>query len=495
MEKRKGEPATTIDVVQQLLKTGRGEQIDWLDEHASTERIATSLMAMANQHGGKLIVGLKDDDQPDVLGVNQRNATVDRIIEAAMSLTPALLIPVPKTTHIAEKEVVIADIPQQMPYVYSMDGRYFHRKGTKNIVMHPRDLHQLLIQRGGISFETEIVSGATLDDIDWEKVDLYAKSISHNDGDRQQLLYRRGCLAMLNDTLYPTNAGILLFGKEAQRFIHGSEITAVRFAGNVMGDTFNRQDILGTLPDQIRKAATFLTDYLRKGVQLKSTMARQEEYEYPMEAVRELVVNAVAHRDYSIRGDGIRLFIFKDRMEIHSAGRLPGPVTVANIKDERFSRNPVIVQILSDMGFIERLGYGVDRVIELMKSQSLREPEFSETSGGFRVVLHNQKTEISAEAGDLTETDEKVEVLRSYADIPLNPRQEEAIFYLNRPDKTRITNSELQRLFPEVHAETIRRDLADLVTKNIVSKMGQKRGSYYVLKHDGDVDDSSDETE
>ena len=494
MEERTGESATTVNDLQQLLKTGRNEEIEWLDEQASTERIATSLMAMANHRGGKLIIGIKGEDQPAVLGVNQQNLIVDRIIEATTLLTPVLIIPFPKTTRIDKKDVVVADIPYHMPHVYSMDGRYLHRKGVSNIAMHPRDLHQLLIQRGEISFESEIVSGATLDDIDMEKVELYAKSFSHNATETlTQLLFRRGCVTLLNENYYPTNAGILLFGKEPQRFIQGSEITAVRFAGSTMGDIFNRQDILGTLPDQIRKAGTFLADYLRKGVQLKSTMARQEEYEYPMEAVRELVVNAVAHRDYSIHGDGIRLFIFKDHMELNSAGRLPGPVTIANIKDERFSRNPVIVQILSDMGFIERLGYGVDRVIELMKTQSLREPEFSETGGGFRVILHNQKNEPPPENSNPVETDEKTELLRTYADIPLNPRQEEAIFYLNKPDKTRITNSELQRLFPEVHAETIRRDLADLVTKNIVSKMGQKRGSYYVLKRDEGLEDKNDD--
>ena len=80
-------------------------------------------------------------------------------------------------------------------------------------------------------------------------------------------------------------------------------------------------------------------------------------------------------------------------MEVTSPGGLPGPVTIDNIKDERFSRNPAIVQVLSDMGFIERLGYGVDRVIDLMRQQKLQAPEFAETANGFRVVLHNETVE------------------------------------------------------------------------------------------------------
>ena len=137
-----------------------------------------------------------------------------------------------------------------------------------------------------------------------------------------------------------------------------------------MSDSFKREDIVGTIPDQIRRAEAFLIDHLRKEVSIGKTMERTETFEYPLEAARELVVNAAAHRDYSIAGDGIRLFIFRNRMEVTSPGGLPGPVTIDNIKDERFSRNPVIVQVLSDMGFIERLGYGVDRVIDLMHREA-----------------------------------------------------------------------------------------------------------------------------
>lgn len=484
------DPARTI---QTILKSGRTAQIDWIDDKAPVESIAHTLMAMANSHGGQLLVGIQDGDQPQITGVDKDKDTIDRVIEAALLLDPALIIPLPETETIEDKTVIVAKVPAGMPHVYSVKGRYFHRLGGQNAALKPRDLHQLLIQRGEISFESEITYGAVLDDLDWDKVDAYAKQVSHN-GDTKNLLLRRGCLSRLHGNLHPTNAGILLFGKEPQRFVRGAEITAVRFAGNTMSDKFNRHDIIGTLPEQIRKAETFLYDHLRKGVELKSTMARQESYEYPMEAARELVVNAVAHRDYSLDGDGIRLYIFRDHMEISSAGKLPGPVTVDNIKDERFSRNPIIVQILSDMGYIEKLGYGVDRVIELMKKQKLKAPSFNESNAGFKVILFNAHTASTTDTkteADSTDKDQPeapaTEIrspLEEYADIPLNPRQEEAIRYLKRPDKTRITNSELQSLFPDVHAETIRRDLADLVTKNIVTKMGQKRGSYYVFKTD-----------
>jgi len=467
--------------IQSLLKSGRNIELDWFNEDASKDRIASSIMAMANSKGGKLLCGIGDDIS-DVNGIDTPDEIIERIIDAALALDPVLVIPMPQIATIKDKKVVVADIPAGMPHIYSYDGHYLHRQGADNVALKPSALHQLMLRRGKIRFETEVIYGTSLDDIDWEKAEAYAKKLSSShSGDTKQVLLWRGCLAKVNDTLYPTSAGLLLFGKDPQRYIRGAEITAVRFAGAAMSDTFTRQDILGTLPEQIRKAETFLVDHLRKGVQLKHTMARKEQYEYPLEAVRELVVNAVAHRDYSIDGDGIRLYIFRDHMEISSAGSLPGPVTIDNIKDERFSRNPIIVQVLSDMGYIERLGYGVDRVIELMKNHNLSAPEFIETRGGFKVVLHN-KTEEPIKEDKPEAEKEYTDILSEYSDIPLNPRQEGAIVYLNRPDKSRITNSELQQLYPDVHAETIRRDLADLVTKQICSKMGQKRGSYYVLK-------------
>lgn len=469
-----------------LLKNGRTDSIEWIDGQTPPEKIAPTLMAMANSQGGTLFLGITGKDKPRVSGVEKGKHVIDGVLKAAMSLEPKLVLPMPRLTKLKEKAVVIVEIPAGMPHIYSLKGQYLGRKGAKNHALNPRELRQLLLQRGEISFETEIAHGATLDDINWAKAEAYVNSLSGlGDKDVKQVLLRRGCLTLQDGTFYPTNAGILLFGTDPQRFIRNSEITAVRFAGTGMSDTFTRQDIGGTLPDQIRRAETFLVDHLRRGVTLQHTMERSERFEYPLEASRELVVNAVAHRDYSIQGDGIRLFIFKDRMEVTSPGLLPGPVTIENIKDERYSRHPVIVQVLSDMGFIERLGYGVDRVIELMNKEALRPPQFVETAGGFRVVLYGQETHIdNTPASSEKSTPSNEEILSTYNHIILNPRQEKALIHLHTSGNTRITNSELQKMFPDVHAETIRRDLASLVTKDVLNKLGQKRGSFYVLKRD-----------
>jgi ATP-dependent DNA helicase RecG len=162
--------------------------------------------------------------------------------------------------------------------------------------------------------------------------------------------------------------------------------------------------------------------------------------------------------------------LFADRVEFYSPGRLPGHVTVENLVRERFSRNETIVQVLSDMGFIERLGYGIDRMIRLMDQAGLPRPEFEETVAGFQVTVIGQGTSLIT-----TEFD-----ARRWRHLGLNERQEKALAYL--AENERITNREYQELCPDVSSETIRRDLADMVDRSLLIKIGEKRATYYIFK-------------
>jgi ATP-dependent DNA helicase RecG len=187
--------------------------------------------------------------------------------------------------------------------------------------------------------------------------------------------------------------------------------------------------------------------------------------------VREAIGNAVAHRDYTVRGEGVRILMFSDRMEIYSPGRLPGHVTLENLKDERYSRNESIVAVLSDLGYIERLGYGIDRMITTMHETGLPEPFFEETTAGFRVTLRSRP-----ELAQLASTPGEDAAPAHF----LNERQEQALAHIAKHG--RITNSDFQALVPDVSAETIRRDLADLVDRNLLLRIGEKRATYYILK-------------
>jgi ATP-dependent DNA helicase RecG len=148
---------------------------------------------------------------------------------------------------------------------------------------------------------------------------------------------------------------------------------------------------------------------------------------------------------------------------------------MANLLEARFSRNPVIVQVLSDMGFIERLGYGLDRVMAVLRESRMQPPHFQETAGTFRVSLSSAAADEPA-----GEQDDRTNLRAGLNRMGLNARQKAAVEFLL--ENERITNSDYQALCPEVHAETLRRDLADLAGKELVIKIGSNRGTYYILK-------------
>jgi ATP-dependent DNA helicase RecG len=241
-----------------------------------------------------------------------------------------------------------------------------------------------------------------------------------------------------------------------------------------MSDQFLREDIRGPLADQIRRAEAFLLANVPQQTVLQG-LTREESPAFPEDVLREVIVNAVAHRDYQVQGESIQIFCFSDRIRVYSPGRLPGHITVENIVRERFSRNPVLVQVLADMGFIERLGYGIDRMLRLLKSAGQPAPRFEETAAGFQVTL---TTGAAAQVAPQAESTSLP--YRQWPHLEINARQEQALRFLI--DQGRITNREYQALCPDVSAETIRRDLSDLVHKDLLLRIGRKRATYYILK-------------
>lgn len=459
----------TEDEVRAIYERGRGQETDFKPESTTPVKLAQSLVALANSTGGTVLLGVSTKDaQPT--GLKDPEAARDKALKAALLPDPPLIIPLPELVNLDGAEILVITVPPGLSHVYSLKGRYLMRDGPRDKPMTSRQVRQLMMERGEVGFESLATPSATLEDIDWEKVEKYLVPLESVPGQTaEEALYKRGCLTKKGNRYRPTNAGLLLFGREPERFFRFSEIIVVRYAGREMSDEFLREDIRDTLPEQIRRAESFLVSNMSKGVRLVR-LERQERTEYPVEAVREAIVNAVAHRDYSIRGEGIRILMFSDRIEFYSPGRLPGHVTLDNIVEERFSRNEVIVQVLADMGFIERLGYGIDRMIQLMLDHGLPAPVFQETANGFQVTLYGHGETLISDEVDA----------RRWRHLHLNERQEKALDYL--AEQGRITNREYQELCPDVSAETIRRDLADLVDKNLLLKIGDKRATYYIFK-------------
>jgi ATP-dependent DNA helicase RecG len=458
-------------VTSTLLAQGMTENLHWFPEDTPLSRLSAALVSMANTNGGQVILGVSPRSG-EIIGVRQPEETIDRILQAALLADPPLLLPMPELQPLGATQVISVTVPAGLPNVYSLDGRYLGREGRQINPLSARRLRELLMERGVLQFDSEPQPDATLDDLDQQKISEYVAFFGQLSSETaEEVLLRRGCLRRDSRTIFhPTYAALLLFGRTPQRWLPNATILAARFPGVAFSDQYLKQEITGTLPEQLRQAEAFLRANIRSVVRLVG-LSHQETLEYPFEAVRELLVNAVAHRDYNLQGDCIHLHIFSDRLEVHSPGELPGPVTLDNLLEARFSRNSVIVQALADMGFVERLGYGLDRVVTVMRQNNLPPPLFEEAAGSFRVTLYSPAaTQPAAPLPDLA----------AYRGLALNPRQQMALGYIAQ--NRRITNSEYQALCPDVHSETLRRDLADLVSRGVLIKVGDKKATYYILK-------------
>jgi ATP-dependent DNA helicase RecG len=476
-----------------LLAEAEGPQLAFVRRAFRTDELSETLAALANAQGGMAIVGIAGKSKK-LEGIADAAAARLAVLDAALACTPPLVLPLPEVVVVRDVTLLMLVVPAGLPHVYSVHGKYLRRIGATNQPIPPDALRKLLLERGETSWERLTPEGATLADLDQTKLGAYVRRVgAAAEADPLAFLFRRGCVARVagngsleagDDTValmsnsqpsvpnyIPTNAGLLLFGKEVDRFFPQCEVTLVRYRGREMSDEFLREDIHDTLAETVRRAELWLSEHMRRGSRMVG-LERQDWVQFPQGAVREALVNAVAHRDYTVRGEGIRIALFGDRMECYSPGRLPGHMTVENIVEERFSRNETLVQVLADFGLIERLGYGIDRMLRQMDEAGLPPPEFRDTAAGFLVTLRGRADDMPAEPSS-TDT-------RAWRRMGLNERQVAALVHLT--EHRRISNSELQELAPDVSAETLRRDLADLVERGLLLKIGEKRGAYYILK-------------
>ena len=291
----------TSDTLRTLLEAGPGQVVELLPEKVSSRRLLETMAAFANSGGGTVVVGAGRRDSP--LGLSEPQATRQEAIDLALQTDPPMHIPMPTLVSLGNATVLTITIPAGLPHAYAVNGRFVRRNGSRNDLLTGAALRELILCRSEGAFEAAAVEGAMLDDLDFERVHRYGEMISAGGPDLSHMLLSRGCLKNVDDVLSPTVAGMLLFGREPQQYVPSAEILAIRYPGAEMGDEFIKEQIRGPLPDQIQRAVAFTEQMEARTTRLAGVL-RDEWPPYPPPAVRETIVNAVAHRDY--RGDGHR---------------------------------------------------------------------------------------------------------------------------------------------------------------------------------------------
>ena len=351
------------------------------------------------------------------------------------------------------------------------DGRVLIRGGDKNRPLGGQEILKLASAKSTGEFESEGVTGASKEDFSEKILNEYIKKRTTRtkrpiNEDRDELLKEIGAI---NNDGEPTRSGILLFNEFPQQWLPQSSVVFVKFVGksprgeNGLAGYSRREELTGPLPRLIESAWNLIWSEMAVSAVVKG-LEREETTEYPQFAVREAIVNAVCHRDYRLKGRRIEIRMYSDRLEVISPGGLPGFITVENIKDEHFSRNPRLVNGLFQWGYIEELGLGIDRMIEVMEKAGHKPPSFDARPYSFAVTLFNQR--------------QNPETPKWFKNT--NHRQTKALEYIRNNGS--ITNREYRTICDGVSAETLRLDLADMVDKGILVKLGSKKGTYYILK-------------
>lgn len=359
------------------------------------------ISAFANAEGGTIVIGI-DEKTRKIEGINfVGEVKINEFLNAAKSGCKPMpsntveFLDVKNSAGNDDRLLLIhvnASIDQIIRTV--KDSTYL-RIGDKTREVKGDDLRNLEYSKSTRHYEDELNMDAQVKDLDNDLINQYKKILGAEELSTEQLLKARGFLKEKDGKEFLSNAAVLLFAQNINQFYPNCRIRFLRYDGiaekvgvniNIIKDVNIEASILKI----IDKAKEFISTQLREFMALNVLTGKfQSVPEYPEFAWMEGIVNAVTHREYGLSGSYISVKMFDDRLEIKSPGKLPNIVTVDNICNTRYSRNPRISRVLTEFGWVRELNEGVKRIYTDMKGFFLDEPEYSEPDESVRLVLKN----------------------------------------------------------------------------------------------------------
>lgn len=465
--------------VLQDMRHDERQRVEFKEGVIKTGELAEYIMAFANAKGGAIYLGIAERPAPHPSG-KIRQVTkehYDNIRRAAQDvLTPPVEGVTAHEVEVQGEKVLAIVVPRTDKLHQHSNGKFLIRRGSENVALRGDALREAWLEREQPGFDDRPVRDATLDDLDPARAEWYLRRAAQERRlpvdfslPLEQNLAHLGAVVQNGGRVSPRVAGLLLFGRDPQRFIPQSVVRVARFQGTSPLNFIDRLDCTGTLPEMVDEAERFVRRNTRVAAKITG-FERRETTEYPYPAVREAITNAVAHRDYWRRGVEVRVSVFADRVEVQSPGRLPPPLTVSTLGDEHVLRNRLIAELLFNIRYIERWNTGILRMRRWMQEHGLQEPVFEEIGQTFRVTFYGPGDNIL----DLI-PEEGVTDLR---ELGLKERQIEALRLMVNEGRT-FTNREYCQQFG-VSIPTAARDLRKLMEAGQVTRLGRGRSTHYV---------------
>lgn len=426
----------------------------WKDEYLKW------ICGFANAQGGTIFIG-KDDDG-HIVGVNNAKKLLE---ELPNKITTVLGIVADVNLHETAMGdyIEIAVEPQLNPV--SCKGEYYYRSGSTKQELKGAALDQFPLGKQGKHWDGVPVPNVTIEDLKTETFDFFRKKGIKSNRLNDDVLTDSNELLLANlkltDGKYLKRAALLLFHPDPEKFVTNAYIKIGYFESD--SDLRYQDEIHGNLFEQVEKTMDLLfTKYIKAMISYDG-IYRVETFEYPKEAIREALHNAVAHKDYT-GATPIQISVYKDKIMIWNYGRLPENWTIDTLQKKHSSvpHNPDISNAFFRIGYIEAWGRGIRKMNEQCAAAGLPQPLYYYESSGFWVVFRKDT---------LNEED-----LRAKG---LNDRQIKAVLYVK--EKGQITNKEYQ-VINETNRRTALRDLDDLCKQGILERMGELKSTYYTIK-------------
>lgn len=397
----------------EVLINGENSGVEFKRDDVHPDSLATEIVALLNLEGGHVLLGVEDDGS--VLGLTRKpKAAEEWVMNVCRNNIQPPVIPYWETVRYeAQKIVGIITLPDDSP-----DKPYKAKRGSAWVAFvrvgstsreATREEEARLYQASGLMrYDVKPVPGTALKDLDLDRIENYfqvvVKQECPDQDEREELsklLLNTEILTRSREKIIATAGGLLLFGQKPNRYLPQAGISATAYPG-IQKDyaTVDEEVIRGPLVSLMSKRGRIAdrgvidraVDFVARNIGTTAWLEggrRRVRKAYPIEAIREAIVNAVAHRDYSITVTDVEVSLYSDRLEVISPGRLPNTVTVEKMKQGyRASRNELIKEILRDYGYVEAHGMGVrNRIIEGMRTHNGTEPDLIEEESRFIVRL------------------------------------------------------------------------------------------------------------
>lgn len=390
----------TSDQLVTLLADLETDRVERTTSTTNTDKFAQAVCAFANDYPnhrqpGYLIVGVDDRGQPNGLTVTDQLLQNLGALRSDGNVLPIPALSVARFQLDAGQVAVVEVQPSDLPPV-RYKGQVWLRVGPRKAIASEQEERILMERRiaNARSFDATPVTGSGVQDLSLALFEAYRQDVIDPDviaANHRPVTDQLASLRFLdNRNQLPTVAGLLMFGKNPRYFLPGAYIQFLRLPGNTLTELPTDQaEVSGDLLSVLRELDARLKANIHTGIEQSDGLRERLVPDYPPTAVRELLLNAVMHRDYQ-SNTPVRFYWFDDRIEIQSPGGLYGEVTPATLKHASSYRNPVVAECMKSLGYVNRFGYGVQRAEALLQQNGNPPPEFQINDKVFLVTIRRR---------------------------------------------------------------------------------------------------------